>query len=183
MKLEIGQKIHMLTLISKRFKDCGSYKKTFWLCECECGKKKEVRQECLIRKSRHVTKSCGCHKLALSKRTIPAVGEITARMIREFRRAAKDKGVAFNLTKENLNDLILKQDYKCALSGKPISLQKCIFVQKRMMRSASLDRIDSFKGYTIDNVQWVHIRPQIMKQDMETKELLNWCQEILDNHK
>ena len=44
--------------------------------------------------------------------------------------------------------------------------------------TASLDRIDSSKGYTIDNVQWVHKKVNMMKKDMSDSEFIAWCNEI-----
>jgi hypothetical protein len=46
-----------------------------------------------------------------------------------------------------------------------------------------LDRIDSSKGYTIDNVQWVHKIVNIMKHDVEEKEFFNWCKLITERNK
>jgi hypothetical protein len=41
--------------------------------------------------------------------------------------------------------------------------------------TASLDRIDSSKGYTIENVQWVHAIINNMKWDMPQSEFLSFC--------
>ena len=39
----------------------------------------------------------------------------------------------------------------------------------------SLDRIDSSKGYTKDNIQWIHKDINKMKQTFTNSELINWA--------
>jgi hypothetical protein len=48
--------------------------------------------------------------------------------------------------------------------------------------SASLDRIDSSKGYVKGNVQWTHKTVNIMKQAMSDEELIDWCKVIVKNN-
>ena len=48
--------------------------------------------------------------------------------------------------------------------------------------TASLDRIDSKKGYTIDNVQWVYKKINMMKQNYDQKEFVNLCCLIAENY-
>lgn len=50
------QKFGRLTVIE--FSHSDSYRRAYWLCECECGEKVKVRAESL--KSGHTT-SCGCY--------------------------------------------------------------------------------------------------------------------------
>ena len=44
--------------------------------------------------------------------------------------------------------------------------------------TASLDRIDSCKGYTIDNVQWVHKWINVMKSDHSQDEFIALCRAV-----
>lgn len=46
------------------------------------------------------------------------------------------------------------------------------------MNSASLDRIDSSKGYSINNVQWVHKDVNFAKQSMTMKDFVQLCDEV-----
>lgn len=50
-------------------------------------------------------------------------------------------------------------------------------------RTASLDRIDSSKGYLENNVQWVHKDINWMKQDYSHEEFLQYCKLIYENKK
>lgn len=49
--------------------------------------------------------------------------------------------------------------------------------------TASLDRIDSSKGYIEGNVQWVHKRINKMKLDDSDTEFIEWCRLIADFNK
>jgi hypothetical protein len=46
--------------------------------------------------------------------------------------------------------------------------------------TASLDRIDSSKGYSKDNVQWVHKRLNAVKQNLTPEEFLFWCIKVVE---
>ena len=41
--------------------------------------------------------------------------------------------------------------------------------------TASLDRIDSSKGYVKGNIQWVHIAINFMKHSLPEEEFVRWC--------
>jgi len=41
--------------------------------------------------------------------------------------------------------------------------------------TASLDRIDSSKGYVRGNIQWVHIAINFMKHSLPEEEFIRWC--------
>lgn len=45
----------------------------------------------------------------------------------------------------------------------------------RVGRTASLDRIDSSKGYIEGNIQWVHKDINFMKQEMDENSFFCWC--------
>lgn len=76
----------------------------------------------------------------------------------------------FDITVPFLVDLFERQDGRCALSGLPMATTTHIDERPDDMRSnpnkLSIDRIDSSRGYTEDNVQLVRWRPNNMKSDM-----------------
>lgn len=77
---------------------------------------------------------------------------------RKYELQAKLRNKSWNISLSDLADLAEKQDKKCALSG--IDL---VFDGDFNKINASLDRIDSTKGYEIDNIQWVHKKINMMK--------------------
>ena len=48
--------------------------------------------------------------------------------------------------------------------------------------SASLDRIDSKKGYTEENVQWIHKDVNSMKMDYNEDYFIKMCQLIVEKN-
>ena len=96
-------------------------------------------------------------------------------------RRSKQTGMLFDLDAKFLWELFIKQNKKCALSGVDI-----VFSQTNRFRSkgtASLDRIDSNKGYTKDNVQWVHKHINNIKMEFSQPEFFDWCKKVvLFNH-
>lgn len=49
--------------------------------------------------------------------------------------------------------------------------------------TASLDRIDSSKDYTIGNVQWIHKSINLMKNVIPQDIFVEWCVKIANNMK
>ena len=104
-------------------------------------------------------------------------GEISGTIICELRNRARRKGMEFNLTAKFLWELYQKQNGKCALSGEEITIRQ-IEISTDRSQTASLDRIDSSKGYIKGNVQWIHKDINKMKLDFEQSVFIYWCQKI-----
>jgi len=68
-------------------------------------------------------------------------------------------------------------------TGKYPRVMVCCTCGKEYSITASLDRIDSSIGYIKSNIQWVHKRVNLIKSDMDQKDLLYWCSLIVDNLK
>lgn len=81
-------------------------------------------------------------------------------------------------------ELFLKQDRKCALSGVPLSFEGKTMENRyasTSKKTASLDRIDSTKGYIKGNVQWVHKIVNLMKQTTNQDEFIEWCRKVAEH--
>mgnify|MGYP003351787189 CR=1 FL=1 len=88
---------------------------------------------------------------------------IDKKMLEAYFKEELFSGQKLNILKEGLeylNDLFIEQQGKCKLSGIEISLPK---KWNDKNYTASLDRIDSDKGYEKGNVQWVHKHINVMK--------------------
>lgn len=71
--------------------------------------------------------------------------------------------------------MFLRQRGKCAVTKYPM-----VYVGKReRQRVASLDRIDSRKGYHVENCQLVCRAVNIMKNDMTMFEFRFWCASVV----
>jgi hypothetical protein len=80
----------------------------------------------------------------------------------------------FSLLHNDLLDLINNQNNQCALSGVKIYISENPKKTDKT-QTASLDRIDSKLGYTLNNVQWVHKTINIMKRNLEDEHFYQWC--------
>ena len=73
-----------------------------------------------------------------------------------------------------------KQNKLCIISGVPLSFGRR---KHSSDTTASLDRIDSSKGYIEGNVQWVHKQINIMKNDMDDANFIKLCALITEYNK
>jgi hypothetical protein len=152
--------------------------KKFLKCKCDCGREAIVEAWHLRAGN---TKSCGCLiRGRLGSYSFNGYGEIKFSHWKTIKKWADIRSLEFNITIGQAWDLFLKQDRKCVLSGVKLTFQRNSGDEST---TASLDRIDSSKGYTIDNIQWVHKWVNIMKQDMLDEEFIDWCKLIANNNR
>lgn len=96
--------------------------------------------------------------------------------INSLTRGAIERGLEFDVDVEYLWGLFEQQNERCAISGVPISFPKR--GELSSVGTASLDRIDSEKGYIEGNVQWVHKTVNKIKLNLNNSELISWCEQI-----
>jgi len=153
------------------------------ICECKCGNKYYDACPHAIRRGQ--TTSCGCRKDQYEKisgknnKNFKGYEEIRGGRWEKLRKKAKSRSQEFNITIRYAWDLFIKQNKKCALSGIPI----CFGVEskRKSIITASLDRIDSNKGYVEGNVQWVHKDVNVMKNMFNQKYFINICRAVAKN--
>jgi hypothetical protein len=68
----------------------------------------------------------------------------------------------------------------CALSGEAITLPKNRTDFVGGGYTASLDRIDSSKGYIVGNVQWVHKDINFMKFTFSESRFIDLCKKVVN---
>ena len=96
-----------------------------------------------------------------------------------IKRCAKSRNIQFDITIDYIWNLFIKQERKCFFSGVLLSFGKCC--KDKINRTASLDRIDSSKGYIEGNVQWVHKDINCMKMKLSNQEFINFCSLVHNN--
>lgn len=107
----------------------------------------------------------------------PSHREISGSYWKRVKRGARDRGLQVEITIEDAYDVFVAQNSRCALSGCFINFSKKeTNVENR--HTASLDRIDSQKGYVQGNIQWVHKKFQWMKGDLPQEEFVKRCGEV-----
>jgi hypothetical protein len=105
-------------------------------------------------------------------------GDLRPSYYNQIRNRANEANLSFNVSIEFLFDLFEKQDRKCALSGLDLFMDSSESL--RGDQTASLDRIDSSKGYEKDNVQWVHKWLNVMKLDHSEEEFFYFCRTVTE---
>lgn len=166
---KIGKKFGLLTVLSI---NQDRTDKLFYNCKCDCGNDRVVFTSHLSNKN-PLIKHCGDNKHLPTSTKWQGVGELSGDHFGRIKRHAKDKDREFDLTIEFLWSLYIKQNKKCALSGLEIIFSR---KTKDKLTTASLDRIDSTKGYTQDNVQWVHKDINKIKQNLNQERFIELCE-------
>ena len=85
----------------------------------------------------------------------------------------------FDITVPFLLKLLKDQNRSCAITGTEFKFRSEFEGRMDQFR-ASVDRIDSNKGYTKDNVQLVCAQVNIMKHQSTETELLFWATKIVE---
>jgi hypothetical protein len=168
-----GQKIGNLTVIKPVEKEVR-----MWLCRCDCGSfvKKSSK---FLGKSR-LPKSCGC----LSKRRginhprWTGTDLVSGHYFCSILGNAKSRNLLVNLDIIELTNMLKEQNFKCALSG--LELKPPNSPERFRGNVASLDRIDSSNGYETGNVRWIHSDINIIKQNMNSDDFIEWCHRVTE---
>ena len=152
-----------------------------WVCTCSCGEEKVYSSDHLTRKKCPV-KSCGCLARRRGK-DHPYWNGFEgisgnwwySHILRERKQTAR-KQVPVEITMEYAWALFINQDMKCALSGVNLEI-----ANTGKYNTASIDRIDSSKGYEEGNVQWVHKDVNFMKRSYSQEYFIDICRKIAAN--
>ena len=99
-------------------------------------------------------------------------------------RNAKRRNKEFNLTLEYLKELWEKQNGRCSYTGwKLKNLPNLSYANQLPLTPdrASLDRIDSSKGYVKGNVQYVSYMAQCAKHEFTEKDLYKFCEAVVQS--
>lgn len=166
-------------LIALEYVDKKSRKRldssSYWKCECRCGNLVIVRTSSLLK---GLTRSCGCLKKEL---TYNGYFSLSGSYISRIIQGAIKRNLTFNVSKDFLWDLYIKQNKKCALSGLSIELTSD-YTHKRNDQTASLDRIDNDHGYEPHNVRWVHKDINMMRRNVSDDRFVYLCKNIARSH-
>jgi hypothetical protein len=182
----VGKKYGLLTVIEDRPATNAGH--ITWLCKCDCGNE-VIRTGTSITRSKY--SSCGCwSRFGKDNPNWNGVGDISAAWFANvIGRAASGRKSRSGIVKkididiQFVWDLFLKQERKCALSGIELTFPIKGTNEEYKRATASLDRIDSRKGYLKDNVQWVHKKINIMKNVFDKQTFVTMCQAVAENFK
>jgi hypothetical protein len=154
----------------------------FWLVRCRCGVELEQYTSALLKKPKRegqAPRSCGCYCKTTRSPLYKGIGDLSKCFWLRVLSSAKRKGLVVALTIDDAWRLFVEQGRRCALTGLPIVLSPSSLAAGA--NTASLDRIDSAKGYIPGNVQWVHVVMQDMKSNFPQAEFIEWCRLVTDH--
>jgi hypothetical protein len=141
--------------------------------KCFCGKIVQIEPKRIINQ---LQKSCGCLHNRTGEQSPSWKGykEISFTKFSSFKENAKKRQLIFTVTIEDIWEQYISQNRKCALSGDAIYWN----THRHDESTASLDRIDSNKGYTKNNIQIVHKDINCMKSNFNQQYFINTCFKI-----
>lgn len=145
-----------------------------WCCLCSgCNKEQAYTRKDHAKQSYlgdWQCKKCTAQAKGFSK-NLP-IGD-RKRLFHRFQKTAKDRGLVWDLTEEQM---YANYDGTCNLTGWSIGIS---YTDK----TASLDRIDSSKGYIVGNIQWVHKMVNMTKNVYSQDKFIEMCKAVADKVK
>ena len=169
----VGNRVGKLTIVEVILEDKISCR-----CMCDCGKEC-IKSIASIHQKRK-TLSCGCsiyqYKKGNQSYKWKGYGEISARFWHREKANARKRNIDFLITIEDAWDKFVNQNKRCTISNEIITFGKSTYDYG----TASLDRIDSQKPYTISNTRWIHKDLNNMKWDLLDKDFFNYCKLLLE---
>lgn len=180
-KLDLkGKRVGMLEVLKESSRNRqGSIT---WLCKCDCGNEKTYSSYHLTRKDNPV-KSCGCYRKTFKGKNHPQWNgheDISGNwwynhVLRERTQKARTR-VPVTIDIKYAWELFVKQEKRCRLSGVPL-----VISGTNRYNTASIDRIDSSKGYEEGNIQWVHKDINFMKRTYSQEYFIELCKRVANN--
>lgn len=173
-----GQRFGRLVVVEQVDSTYKHNRSAMWLCKCDCGNEKKILGTTL--RTGH-GKSCGCYKRDVENGLLwTGHGEIGNWFWNAIKVSAKARHHEFTISIEEGWDLYLSQSRQCALTRIPIAFARQ-HRDRAKDQTASLDRIDSERGYISGNVQWLHKDVNYMKQDFDQSYFMKICSLITEH--
>lgn len=108
-------------------------------------------------------------------------GSIMSSLIEGSRR--RGRAIKVDITLDDIWDKFMEQNGKCALSGVDITFPRTDKDRKSKLHRASVDRIDSSKDYTKDNIQIVLKELNVMKLNHSQEKFIELCNLVSEYQK
>jgi len=150
-----------------------------------CGKLRTYETETSLKRAKEKKSVCpSCRtaannrkrkgtKLGANNPSWKGYKSVPGKVISKLKRDAKARNIDFQITIEDIQEKYEQQDMCCALTGIPVLFGM----------NASVDRIDSEKDYTKDNIQIVLNVVNIMKRDIPEDLFIMLCKAVAERHK
>ena len=174
-ELKPGDKYNRLTVL--KFSHSDKRRRKWYLVKCSCGNEKTIIGSAMISGN---TKSCGClaKEIKQSRRISTHHSEITA-IILGYKRHAEERGYKWALSRKFVEKLIKEDCFYCG--SKPANIKKTKNSIGEGLFYSGIDRVDSTKNYTEDNVVPCCRLCNYAKSNMTIEEFKDWAIKIGKN--
>lgn len=179
-----GQRFGLLTV--KSLSNVDDKYNVIWNCKCECGTEKLIKSTHLKNGN---TKSCGCYKNKFTSNRMYSGGKyLTGEEFSNIRQNASVRNINFNITIQDIEEIYEEQDKKCSLTGvdlvfntTAVNGDQTKIGNKRIINgNASVDRINSNKGYEKNNIEILHKDINKAKWSKSKEEFIKLCCDVAD---
>ena len=140
---------------------------------CSCGATSELSSATAKSPRSKRCSSCSYKKISEDK----SCGKVHQVYWLQIKNAAIRRGIPFMITIEDMWAQYEKQVGKCVFTGLDLTLTNS---NNFNLQTASLDRIDSTKGYVVGNIQWVHKDANKMKMDLQEEDFFRMVKQIYE---
>lgn len=165
-KYALGHRWSRLTLIDRQRSNDIQY----YVMNCDCGNQVTVRQSNVL--GGHTT-SCGCYrKEVLATHEHYQRRSTLSTVWRYYRRNAKTRGIAWKLTKDEFEKLVLDDCHYCGLPA-----PSRILVKRNLVYNG-IDRVDNTGPYSIENCVTACSICNFAKCQMSKDAFLQWAKRI-----
>lgn len=149
-------------------------KRAVWNVVCECGKEKKIATSGLTSGK---TISCGCYKAEGLNKKQEGVASFNHQYRGYLARArTHKKNITFELTKDQFRDIVTKPCHYCGMNHSNKTMAKP--TSNGAFLSNGIDRVDSSKGYTVENSVACCRYCNMMKNSMSVEDFLSHIKRI-----
>lgn len=187
-QFQLGQKFGKWEIIDIDIIPHEKTKESQIRCQCECGFKKLVYCLTSIKGQSTACFNCGHGNKGENNAKWKGYKEVPGSFVNRITSRSKKLNREVKIDAEDIYNLWIKQDKKCSLSGLPIdftNINQGNINRKEskydLICTASLDRINSNKEYTLNNIQLVHKDVNMMKKEYDQDYFLKLCRLITEN--
>lgn len=177
-----GQVFGRLTVVSLHHEDLRQWVRQkatvrFYLCRCECGREKVIAGPSLTKDAR--VRSCGCllkeyKKTYQSRSKYFKKDSAFRRVLAQYKLDAKKRGLSWELTDDQFRMLTSSPCHYTGLLPNTIKTVKSgeVYIYN------GIDRLDSAKGYAIENCVPCCTEVNFMKKNMSKERFIELCSKI-----
>ena len=176
----LGKKFGEWTVIGFSHRDKSRTQN--WRMRCSCGEDEVVLLSNLIRGTSTCCRICSANNSRGNKNAQWQGGEfLSASYFQRLKVRARKANIDFSIDISDLEKIFLRQKGRCVYTDLELKfspVQSGINHKRVFDQTASVDRIDSTKGYHKNNIQFVHKTVNVIKWDLDENEFLDLVQKI-----